>query len=102
MGNEVQLQQVMLNLVMNAIEAMKSADHPVLLIKSKSGEHDSILVSIEDTGSGIDPSNHDRIFKRMGLAICRSIIESHNGKIWASAGAYTGAIFKFELPISGT
>ena len=63
MGNEVQLQQVILNLVMNAIEAMKSADHRALSIKSESSGHDSIRVSIEDTGSGIDPSNRDRIFK---------------------------------------
>jgi signal transduction histidine kinase len=112
MGNEVQLQQVILNLVVNAIEAMKSADNRVLLIKSESAEHDSVRVSIEDTGSGIDPSNRDRIFKPlfttkehgmgMGLAICQSIIESHTGKIWASAGASRGAIFQFELPTSGT
>jgi signal transduction histidine kinase len=108
MGNEVQLEQVILNLLMNAIEAMKSADYRVLSIKSESSGHDSIRVSIEDTGSGIDPSNHDRIFKPlfttkaqgmgMGLAICRAIVESHNGKIWASVGASRGAIFQFELP----
>ena len=112
MGNEVQLQQVILNLVMNAIEAMKSADYCVLSIKSESSGHDSIRVSIEDTGSGIDLSNRDRIFKPlfttkahgmgMGLAICRAIIESHNGKIWVSVGASRGAIFQFELPTSGT
>jgi signal transduction histidine kinase len=93
---------------MNAIEAMKSADYRVLSIKSESSGHDSIRVSIEDTGSGIDPSNRDRIFKPlfttkaqgmgMGLAICRAIVESHNGKIWASVGASRGAIFQFELP----
>jgi C4-dicarboxylate-specific signal transduction histidine kinase len=108
MGNEVQLEQVILNLLMNAIEAMKSADYRVLSIKSESSGHDSIRVSIEDTGSGIDPSNRDRIFKPlfttkaqgmgMGLAICRAIVESHNGKIWASVGASRGAIFQFELP----
>ena len=112
MGNEVQLQQVILNLVINAIESMKSAEPRVLSIKSESSGHDSIRVAIEDSGSGIDPSNRDRIFKPlfttkahgmgMGLAICQSIIESHNGKIWASAGASKGAIFQFELPISGT
>jgi signal transduction histidine kinase len=112
MGNEVQLQQVILNLVMNAIEAMKSADHRVLSIKSESNGRDSIRVAIEDTGSGIDPSNRDRIFKPlfttkahgtgMGLAICQSIIDSHNGRIWLSAGASSGAIFQFELPTSGT
>jgi signal transduction histidine kinase len=112
MGNEVQLQQVILNLAMNAIESMKSAEPRVLSIKSESTGHDSIRVAIEDTGSGIDPSNRDRIFKPlfttkahgmgMGLSICKSIIESHNGKIWVSAGAPRGSIFQFELPISGT
>jgi signal transduction histidine kinase len=111
MGNEVQLQQVILNLMMNAIEAMKSADHRVLSIKSESADRDRVRVSIEHTGNGIDSSN--RIFKPLfmtkahgtekGLAICRSIIESHNGKMtWASAGDSRGAIFRFELPISGT
>jgi signal transduction histidine kinase len=112
MGNEVQLRQVILNLVMNAIESMKSAEPRVLSIKSESNGHDSIRVAIEDTGSGIDPSNRARIFKPlfttkthgmgMGLSICKSIIENHNGKIWVSAGAPRGSIFQFELPISGT
>jgi signal transduction histidine kinase len=112
MGNEVQLQQVILNLVMNAIESMKSVEPRVLSIKSKSNGHDSIRVSIEDTGSGIDPSNHDRIFKPlfttkargmgMGLAICRSTIDSHDGRIWLSAGATRGSIFQFELPTGST
>jgi signal transduction histidine kinase len=109
--NEVQLRQVILNLVMNAIEAMNAAEPRVLSIKSESTEHNSIRVSIEDTGSGIDPSQANRVFKTlfttkargmgMGLAICRSIIESHGGKIWVSAGASRGSIFQFELPTSG-
>jgi len=109
--NEVQLRQVILNLVMNAIEAMNAAEPRVLSIKSESTEHNSIRVSIEDTGSGIDPSQANRVFKPlfttkargmgMGLAICRSIIESHGGKIWVSAGASRGSIFQFELPTSG-
>ena len=96
-GNEVQLQQVILNLVMNAIESMNAAEPRVLSIKSETTEHNGVSVSIEDTGSGIDPSHVDRVFKPMfttkargmgmGLAICRSIIESHGGKIWVSAGA---------------
>jgi signal transduction histidine kinase len=109
-GNEVQLQQVILNLVMNAIEAMSSAEPRVLSIKSVCNGRDCVHVSIEDTGNGIDPSNVDRIFKPlfttkargmgMGLSICRSIIESHGGRIWASAGASRGSIFQFELPSS--
>src|SRR5262249_20347074 len=107
-GNEVQLQQVILNLVMNAIESMNSTEFRVLSIKSELIENNAVRVSIEDTGSGIDPTNVDRIFKAlfttkargmgMGLSICRSIIESHNGRIWASAGASRGSIFQFELP----
>jgi signal transduction histidine kinase len=112
MGYEVQLEQVILNLVMNAIEAMKSAEPRVLSRKSESTGHDSIRVAIEDTGSGIDPSNRDRIFKPlfttkargmgMGLAICQSIIDSHDGRIWMSAGASRGSIFQFELPTGST
>jgi C4-dicarboxylate-specific signal transduction histidine kinase len=107
-GNEVQLQQVILNLVMNAIEAMSSAEPRLLSVKSEVTEHDTVHVSIEDSGSGIDPSIIDRIFNPlfttkargmgMGLSICRSIIESHGGRIWASAGVYRGSIFQFELP----
>jgi signal transduction histidine kinase len=110
LGNEVQLQQVILNLVMNAIEAMSSAEPRVLSIKSACNGRDCVHVSIEDTGNGIDPSNGDRIFKPlfttkargmgMGLSICRSIIESHDGRIWASAGASRGSIFQLELPSS--
>jgi C4-dicarboxylate-specific signal transduction histidine kinase len=108
-GNEVQLRQVILNLVMNAIEAMNAAEPRLLSTKSENTGHNSVRVSIEDTGSGIDPTHIDRIFKPMfttktrgmgmGLAICRSIIESHGGKIWVSAGASRGAVFQFELPV---
>jgi signal transduction histidine kinase len=82
----------------------------VLSIKSIATGHNIVRVSIEDTGSGIDPANMDRIFQPlfttkargmgMGLSICRSIIESHGGRIWASAGASRGSIFQFELPVS--
>ena len=109
-GNEVQLRQVVLNLVMNAIESMASvAELRVLSIKSESTEHNSVLVSIADTGSGIDVANLNRIFAPMfttktrgmgmGLSICKSIIDSHNGGIWVSAGVPRGSIFHFELPL---
>jgi signal transduction histidine kinase len=109
-GNAVQLQQVILNLVMNAIESMASAAEPrVLSITSKSNEHNTVLVSIADTGSGIDVANLSRIFNPMfttkargmgmGLSICKSIIESHNGLIWVSVGVPRGSIFHFELPV---
>ena len=107
-GNEVQLQQLVLNLVTNAIESMHSADHRVLSVASELTGQDRVQVSIQDSGSGIEPANIDRVFKPlfttkahgmgMGLSICRSIIESHDGRIWASAGASRGSIFHFELP----
>ena len=111
-GNEVQLQQVILNLVMNAIESMNSAEPRILSIKSETTGRNGVRVSIADTGSGIDLANLDRLFKPMfttkargmgmGLSICKSIIESHHGRIWATAAAPRGSIFQFELPISGT
>jgi C4-dicarboxylate-specific signal transduction histidine kinase len=110
MGNAVQLQQVILNLVMNGIEAMSSREPRVLSIKSVVTGHNTVRVSIEDTGSGIDPANMDRTFQPlfttkargmgMGLSICRSIVDSHDGRIWVSAGASRGSIFQFELPNS--
>ncbi len=108
LGNQVQLQQVILNLIMNAIDSMRSVQPRVLSVKSKLNEHDSVQVSIEDTGIGIEPANLDQIFKPlfttkdrgmgMGLSICRSIIEGHEGKIWVTAGNTGGTIFHFELP----
>ena len=106
-GDKVQLQQVTLNLVMNAIDAMQSVERRVLRVQSQSSKPDKVTVSIEDTGTGIDPSVIDRIFSPlfttktqgtgMGLAICQSIIESHGGRIWASSKVDKGTIFHFEL-----
>jgi signal transduction histidine kinase len=110
-GDRVQLQQVVLNLVVNAIEAMQSAAPPILTIRSRVSKPDFVHVAVEDTGTGIDPSNHDRIFNLMfttkergmgiGLSICHSIIESHNGRIWVTRGVDKGSIFQFELPTGG-
>jgi signal transduction histidine kinase len=107
-GDKVQLQQVILNLVMNAIEAMQPVRPRVLKVKSEQSKLDMVHVSIEDTGTGIDPSNLNRVFSPlfttkergmgMGLSICHSIIESHNGRIWVSPGVTKGSIFQFELP----
>jgi signal transduction histidine kinase len=107
-GDRVQLQQVVLNLVMNAIEAMQTGALRVLSIRSCVGEPDFVRVAVEDTGTGIDPSNHDHIFHPMvttkergmgmGLSICRSIIEGHNGRIWVTPAIDKGSIFQFELP----
>ena len=105
---EVQLQQVILNLVMNAIEAMHSAEPRVLSVRSELSEFGGVCVSVEDTGTGIDASSADQVFKPlfttkasgmgMGLSICHSIIQNHNGRIWVSAGPKKGTIFKFVLP----
>jgi C4-dicarboxylate-specific signal transduction histidine kinase len=109
-GNQVQLQQVILNLVMNAIDAMRAVPTRVLSLKTALNGRDGVNVSIADTGVGIDPSKVDQIFKPlfttkehgmgMGLSICRSIIESHNGRILVSAGE-RGAIFQLVLPTNG-
>jgi signal transduction histidine kinase len=107
-GDQVQLQQVILNLVVNAIESMQSAPRRELRIRSELIELGVVRVSIEDTGPGIDPANISRIFKPlfttksrgmgMGLSICETIIKSHHGRIWVTQGADGGANFQFELP----
>lgn len=107
-GSPVQLQQVLFNLVSNAIEAMDSVAERVILIQTKVEESGDVQVTVEDSGSGIDPKNMGRIFSSffttkpngmgMGLSICRSIIESHGGRLWATSGASRGAIFRLTLP----
>src|SRR5262245_60139607 len=108
LGDKVQLQQVVLNLVMNAVEAMQSVQTRALKVQTDQTNAGKVRVSVEDTGTGIDPANIDRIFKPyfttkangmgMGLVICRSIIENHDGRIWVSPGVNGGSIFQFELP----
>jgi signal transduction histidine kinase len=112
-GDRVQLQQVLLNLIMNAVESMTSVEaRPrVLHVSSKLNEPDGVLVSVEDSGTGIAPDDANRIFQPlyttksrgmgMGLSICRSVIEAHNGRLWASAGATHGSVFQFVLPTNG-
>jgi signal transduction histidine kinase len=112
-GDRVQLQQVVLNLIMNGMEAMSAViDHPkVLTISSERVETGDMLVAVKDTGSGIDPATADRIFESffttkpngmgMGLSICRSIIEAHGGRFWASPNRPHGAVFQFTLPADG-
>jgi C4-dicarboxylate-specific signal transduction histidine kinase len=111
-GDRVQLQQVLLNLVMNGIEAM-SADtrsHNVLTISSERIEPNRIVIAVKDTGVGIDPDDADRIFESffttkrhgmgMGLSICKSIIEAHGERLWTSPNTPHGTIFQFTLAIS--
>src|SRR5262245_32672919 len=108
-GDRVQLQQVLVNLITNAIDAMAEKKWPrILRIKSAVQEPGGVLISVADTGKGIDPKIVDRIFNPlfttksngmgMGLSICRSIIEGHDGRLWASAGAEGGSAFQFVLP----
>jgi signal transduction histidine kinase len=111
LGDQVQLQQVMLNLIMNAAEAMDGVtDRPrILRVKSAIHEPDGVLVAVEDTGTGIEPNAFGRIFETrfttkssgmgIGLAICQSIIQSHNGKLWAAKGIQYGSVFQFLLPV---
>ena len=113
-GDRIQLQQVVLNLIMNGIEAMSAVvDRPkVLTISSGRVETGDLIVAVKDTGSGIDPATADLIFESffttkpngmgMGLSICRSIIEAHGGRFWASPNRPHGAIFQFTLPADGT
>jgi len=108
-GDRVQLQQVAMNLIVNSIEAMKEVDGiREMVIESKRGEEEQILVTVSDTGPGFPPHLTEQIFDPffttkphgtgMGLRISRSIIESHGGRLWAEPAAGRGATFHFSLP----
>jgi signal transduction histidine kinase len=111
-GDRVQLQQVIINLVMNGIEAMQSiTDRPrELVIRSGQNETRQVLVTVTDCGVGIAAENADRLFNAffttksggmgMGLSICRSIMEAHGGRLWATANVPHGAAFQFTLPVN--
>jgi PAS domain S-box-containing protein len=112
LGDRVQLQQVIINLVMNGIEAMQSVtDRPrELVVRSGQDEAGQALISVADCGVGIAAENVDRLFNAffttksggmgMGLSICRSIIEAHGGRLWATANLPQGATFQFTLPVN--
>ena len=108
-GDRVQLQQVLLNLILNAVEAMGSDDARAReLLVSTERDQTGVLVSVRDSGPGIDPAHVERVFEAfyttkssgtgMGLAICRSIIDAHSGELWAAANQPRGAVFQFTLP----
>jgi signal transduction histidine kinase len=109
-GDRVQLQQVMLNLVMNAIEAMSSVGERAreLVIATRNVDADRVQASVEDSGIGIDPQKLDKIFDSfyttkpggmgMGLSISRSILQAHGGQLWATSNDGPGATFHFTLP----
>jgi signal transduction histidine kinase len=112
LGDRVQLQQVIINLVMNGIEAMETVTERSreLVIRSGQDEAYRVLVSVMDCGVGISAEDADRLFNAffttksdgmgMGLSICRSIMEAHGGRLWATANVTHGATFQFTLPVN--
>jgi C4-dicarboxylate-specific signal transduction histidine kinase len=110
MGDRVQLQQVVMNLILNGIEAMSTLDegNRGLLIRTQSSADDEVLVAVRDSGIGLDPRSTERIFDAfhttkpgglgMGLKISRSIVEWHGGRLWAVPNHDRGATFQFTLP----
>jgi len=110
-GDRVALQQLMLNLIMNAVEAMGAVDDGPREITIGTSRHDagSVLVSVSDSGPGVAAADAERLFEPfytskaggmgMGLSICQSIVEAHGGRLWASANVPRGAVFQFTLPV---
>jgi signal transduction histidine kinase len=110
-GDRIQLQQVIVNVAVNGMEAMTSVQdrERVLFVCTQTDQSDRILVAVADTGVGIEPENLNRLFGAfyttkpgglgMGLAICRRIIEAHGGRLWAVANVPRGAIFRFTVPV---
>jgi signal transduction histidine kinase len=97
MADRVQLQQALMNLVLNGIEAMGDTGGE-LHIKSRLAEDGQVLISVTDAGVGLPSEKTDQIFNGLGLAITRSIVESHGGRIWATANSGPGTTFRFTLP----
>jgi PAS domain S-box-containing protein len=110
-GDRIQLQQVVLNLIVNAMDALKGVRHRELAIVSAKEGPNGVRVTVRDSGTGLDPKSVDHLFDAfyttkpegmgMGLAISRTIIEAHGGELWASPNQPKGAIFAFRLPIDG-
>jgi C4-dicarboxylate-specific signal transduction histidine kinase len=108
-ADRVQLQQVLLNLIVNALEAMGAANEgPRELLISTTKETSGVLVAVQDSGPGLEAAMLERVFETfyttkptglgLGLSICRSIIEAHGGRLWASTNQRRGATFQFNLP----
>jgi C4-dicarboxylate-specific signal transduction histidine kinase len=109
-GDRVQLQQVVMNLILNSMEAMGSVEEGAreLSISTEQGQTSDILVAVQDSGPGIDPEHLERVFAPfyttktsgigVGLSICRSIVDAHGGRLWAEANRPRGAVFQFTLP----
>ncbi len=110
-GDRIQLQQVMLNLLINAIEAMSRVNEGPreLWVSTEKGNSADVVITVRDSGPGVDPQSRDRLFDAfyttkaeglgMGLAISRSIVESHGGRLWATANVPHGAVFQFTVPM---
>jgi C4-dicarboxylate-specific signal transduction histidine kinase len=112
LGDRIQLQQLMLNLIINGIDAMSMVnDRPRELIIKSAPHPDGVLIQVQDTGEGLDPEKAQRIFEPfftskpegigMGLSISRSIVEAHGGRLWATPRSPHGAIFQFTLQRAG-
>ena len=112
-ANQVQLRQVVLNLIVNAVDAMSSSDGPRILgVKTALHDGNQVLVSVADSGSGIRSVDGDRVFDPlfttksdgmgMGLSICRSIVEAHNGRLWFAPNTPHGVVFQFTLHSSNS
>jgi len=111
-GDRIQLQQVVMNLILNAVEAMGLVEVGAreLLVTTEQTEANELLVAVRDSGPGIKPAQLERVFEAfyttkvngvgMGLSICRSIVHAHGGRLWATANEPHGAAFQFTLPIA--
>ena len=112
-GDRVQIQQVLINLLTNAIEALRGSERRArrITIRSLAVDQHDVLLEVSDTGTGIAPGELDQIFQPffttkatgtgLGLPLCRTIVEEHGGKLWASPGEEHGATFHLRLPRSG-
>jgi signal transduction histidine kinase len=111
-GDRVQLQQVILNLIVNGLEAIAKSKNSAreLIVSSEQNEENKVTIAVSDSGEGLDAANLDHVFDAffttkpdgmgMGLAISRTIIEAHGGRLWATSNSPRGAVFQFTLPVN--
>jgi two-component system sensor kinase FixL len=109
LADRVQIQQVLVNLLRNAVEALRNGEVSDISVTTRQ-DGDTVVIAVEDTGPGIDPAILPRLFQAfasgkqdgmgLGLSICRTIIEAHGGRIWAEPGKERGTVFRFTLPLA--